>query len=371
MGLYKRGKAWWMTFVHEGRQVRRSTGTSDRRLAEAILGQIKVKIVEGRYFDTLEEKERTFAELMERYMAERGVRKASQGSCKGYLANLRTFFGLLTLAEITPKRIVEYKEKRYEDGVKPATINRELALMKHAFNVAMREWEWCRENPVCRVSMEKENNRRDRWLADSEETRLLKHAPPWLKEMVTFALHTGMRRGEILALTWDGVDFARNTVTVFRSKNGEPRTLPINQTVQTLLKRRAKVRPLQTNCVFSSSAHTPIDGANLRRAFNSAMEKAKIEDFHFHDLRHTFATRLVQAGVDIYKVQRLLGHKSPMMTQRYAHHCPDSLRDGVDILDRKEGNITKTSQSRVRANGAHLQVIENKVRPEGFEPPTS
>ena len=97
--------------------------------------------------------------------------------------------------------------------------------------------------------------------------------------------------------------------------------------------------------MFPSETHTPLESGHLRRAFRVALKKARIEDFHFHDLRHTFATRLVQAGVDIYKVQRLLGHKSPVMTQRYAHHYPESLRDGVDILDRLAGVSTNLAQS--------------------------
>lgn len=160
-----------------------------------------------------------------------------------------------------------------------------------------------------------------------------------------FALNTGMRRGEILSLTWKGVDLFRKTVTVFLSKNGERRTIPINETVFNLLKEKSKVRQLSTHLVFYSRAYSGINVHNLRRAFISVLSKTGIENFHFHDLRHTFATRLVQKGVDIYKVQRLLGHKTPTMTQRYAHHYPESLRDGVDVLDQEEKPITNLSQS--------------------------
>ena len=86
--------------------------------------------------------------------------------------------------------------------------------------------------------------------------------------------------------------------------------------------------------MFRSKAATPIESGHLRRSFRLALKKAGSDDFHFHDLRHIFATRLVQTGVELYKVQRLLGHKSPIMTQRYAHHYPESLRDGVEIMDR-------------------------------------
>ncbi len=351
MGLFKRGTVWWMSFTYHGRQVRKSTETADKRLAEAILATVKVKMVEGRYFDRFEEQTRTFAELMERYETEHVAKQASRRAIRSYIRNLLPVFGHLTLGDISPQRIVAYKQKRYADGVAPATINRELAAMKKAFNLAIREWEWCRENPVSRVSMEKEANTRDRWVTAEEEARLLEACPPWLGELVRFALHTGMRLGEILALTWRGVDLVRNTATVFQSKNGTRRTIPLNQTVRALLKGKAKVRALNTAQVFQSQAQTPLEANNIRRAFRRAVRQAEIEELHFHDLRHTFATRLVQAGVDLYRVQRLLGHQSPVMTQRYAHHSPESLRAGVELLDGGEPIITILAQSAGAAEG--------------------
>ncbi len=346
MGLFKRqGKVWWMNFMYHGRQVRRSTGTADRRLAESILAKVRVQIIEGRFFDVVGENTRTFDELMERYLNEHAARKSQPRHYRGYMNSLKSFFGGRLLAEITPKLIVEYKNGRYAAGLKPASINRELANLKKAFNLAVREWEWCRDNPVSRVSMERENNQRDRWLTFDEEARLLRVCAPWLRELVIFALHTGMRMGEILEQTWRWVDFSRRTITVFRSKNGERRTIPMNQTVLSVLKEKAKLRSLKTELVFCSKVFTPLEAGHLRRSFRLALRKAEIEDFHFHDLRHTFATNLVQAGVDLYKVQRLLGHKSPVMTQRYAHHYPESLREGVEILDRPASVSTTLAQS--------------------------
>ncbi|MDH5497629.1 MAG: site-specific integrase, partial [Nitrospira sp.] len=212
----------------------------------------------------------------------------------------------------------------------------------------------CTDNPVCRVSMERENNTRDRWLTVEEEQRLLPAVSPWLRDVMVFALNTGMRMGEILALTWAGVDLFRRTVTVFRSKNGERRTIPINSIVLDVLKRKHAARSRITDVVFHSQAGTVLDGSNIRRGLNAALKVAKIQDFHFHDLRHTFATRIVQAGVDLYKVQRLLGHKSPIMTQRYAHHYPESLREGVEALEAERSVSTKLAQSQVQANEASL-----------------
>src|SRR5262245_2594862 len=285
MGLVKRGKYWCMRFTYHGRQVRRSTGTTDRRLAEAILGKVRTQLVEGRFFDTLEERTRTFEELIERYLAEHAAKQSEPRHYHGYDKNLTTFFRGRTLIEITPKVIAEYKNTRYAAGLKPASINRELATLKKAFNLAVKEWEWCRENPVSRVSMEREYNKRDRWLSVEEETRLLQACAPWLHDLVLFALHTGMRMGEILELTWCGVDFTRRTVTVLRSKNGERRTIPVNDTVLSVLKQKSKVRSLRTDLVFCSHAFTPMESGHLRRAFRLALGKARIDDFHFHDLR--------------------------------------------------------------------------------------
>ncbi|MBX3335859.1 MAG: tyrosine-type recombinase/integrase [Nitrospira sp.] len=348
MGLAKRGNTWWMSFMYRGQQIRRSTGTSDKRLAEGILSKVKVQIIEGRFFEKQEAQERTLAELMDRYASEHAARRANHRRELTSIKNLTGFFGNPTLDHITPKLIVAYKNKRYTDGVKPATINRELATLKKAFNLARREWEWCTDNPVSRVSMERENNTRDRWLTVEEEQRLLQAVSPRLHDVIVFALNTGMRMGEILALTWAGVDLFRRTVTVFRSKNGERRTIPINSIVLDILKRKHAVRSRITDLVFHSQVGTALDGSNIRHGLNAALKMAKIQDFHFHDLRHTFATRIVQAGVDLYKVQRLLGHKSPMMTQRYAHHYPESLREGVEALEAGRSVSTKLAQSQVQ-----------------------
>lgn len=146
-------------------------------------------------------------------------------------------------------------------------------------------------------------------------------------------------------MTWEGVDLFRKTVTVFRSKNGERRTIPINGLVLNVLRRIVKVRSVKSDYVFPSETYTLLDDSHLRRAFRGAMKLCRIENFHFHDLRHTFATRLVQSGIDLYKVQCLLGHKSSIMTQRYAHHYPESLREGVEILERYNVHSTGGAQN--------------------------
>ena len=355
MGLFKRGQTWWMRFTYKGKQIRKSTETDDKKLATRIYQKVMGVVAEGKWFEKLPGEEKTFKEMVEKFEAEYFSKLRSFRGCKSYIKGLLSFFGDYTLSEISPSLINDFKTKRRAEGVKPATIHRQLDIMKRAFNLAIREWEWCEKNPVARVSLERLNNKRDRWLAFEEEEKLLQSCPAWLTEIVLFALNTGMRLGEILSLTWKGVDFFRRTITVFKSKNNERRTIPLNETALELLKAKGKVRSIKTDLVFHTQNHTAIDECNVGRAFRIALRKVGIQDFRFHDLRHTFATRMVQAGKDLYKVQVLLGHKTPIMTQRYAHHYPESLRDGVEVLDKikKEfsTNLAQSNENGVNLNG--------------------
>jgi integrase len=268
---------------------------------------------------------------------------------------------------ISPSGVSAYKVHLRKKGLASATINLYRGFLRHAFKKAVMEWEWVRENPVEKVPGERVRNARDRWLTLDEEKTLIDAcviyatgkgnvmtAHYWLQEIVIFALNTGMRQGEILSLSWPDVDLFKRTATVVRSKNGEKRTIPLNRKAFAVLKAKARGRNITEGYVFASDVGTKILARNLHRGFCAARKRTNIENFRFHDLRHTFATRLVQAGVDLYKVARLLGHKDIKMTQRYAHHYPESLRDGVEVLDGLElessTNIAQSKEKGLREN---------------------
>jgi integrase len=350
MGLFKRGPVWWMSFSYQGKQYRHSTETEDKKLAKRILDKIKGEIAEGKWFEKMAGEDKTFREMMDKYMVEHSARnktRRSHNRDKSLLAHLLESFGDLAIAEITPPLISEYKTKRRNEGAAPQTINNETSLMSHAFNLAIREWEWLRENPVKKVSKEKVNNLMERWLTLDEEKNLLTSSPKWLQEIITFAINTGLRLSEILDLKWRRVDLSRKTITLLEEqKNKGKDTLPLSEGALTVLKERARVRRGETELVFSTKNASRIGSRNLQRAFYSALKKSGIETLRFHDLRHTFATRLVQAGVDLYTVQKLGRWKSISMVMRYAHHYPESLRSGVEVLDRINGKvITNLAQS--------------------------
>jgi integrase len=359
MGLFKRNEIFWMDFMYHGGRIRRSTGTSNKRLAEAILGKVRAQIVEGQFFDKLDEQERTFGDMMERYLAERSILKAPKSLVRdgSALKHLLPVFGEKLLAEMTPKSLAAYKIQRRTEGAAAATTNKELQLVRHAFNLAVREWEWCRSNPMHKVKLETIHNQVDRWLTAEEEAMLLHASPAWLQEIIRFALNTGMRQGEILALQWQDVDLYRGILVVMKSKNHERRTIPLNNIVFNLLsEKKGGSRP--DGRVFVTGRGNPLRVRYLARTFTKARNRAGLMDFRFHDLRHTFASRLVQKGIDLYKVQRLLGHKTGLMTQRYAHHCPESLREGVRVLETPFMVGTNLTQTTISRDGQRCKTLE-------------
>ena len=226
-------------------------------------------------------------------------------------------------------------------------MNRELSLMKHAFNLALKEWDWVKENPCCRVKMERENNERERVLGYDEEERLLEACPQWLSEIIIFALDTGAREGEILTLNVKSIDPFRRVATILQSKTGQYKTIPLTSRVFEILKNKIKVRNLHHDLVFPSENGTKITASNLGRAFRKALKKVGIEDFKFHDLRHSYASRLVQSGIDPYTIQRLLGHKDPKMVQRYAHHSVESLRIAVEALEKMKSKSVEEKLAQI------------------------
>ncbi|WKZ15475.1 MAG: tyrosine-type recombinase/integrase [Candidatus Jettenia caeni] len=349
--MYKRSGVWWTSITYEGKRIWKSLETSDKKLAQAIEAKIRTEIVEGRYFEKTIGNNKTFHGMMEKFVKEHMPKLSAntQRSYASYLTHVRPFFSDSKLSSISPRMISEYKALRKSENAKPATINRELAMISKAFSLAVKEWEWVKENPVSKIPKEKENNERDRWLTEEEELRLLDNCATWLKDIIIFDLHTGLRQGELLDLQWNRVNLFRRTIIIQESKNGKPRTIPLNQIAISILTEKSKIRNIKNDLVFTSSVGTRIDQDNLRRVFEKVLQKAGIGNFHFHDLRHTFATRLAQKGVDIYTIAKLLGHKDIRMTQRYAHHCPESLRGAIQAIEASD-NLVTIKQNQIMSN---------------------
>lgn len=237
--------------------------------------------------------------------------------------------------------IAAHIARRRRAGIANATVNRELDTLSAAINYAVKHWDWPLPNPVRGMSL-KEPEGRLRWLTREEAQRLLTAADAGLNhvlgDFIRLALHTGMRMNELLGLEWSRVDFAERRLQLDgkHTKSGRRRMVPINETALQVLRRRAQWR--MRHCPRSPWVFAWESGARVKRLweqFHTARKRAGIEDFRIHDLRHTFASWLVSAGVPLTEVRDLLGHASIRETERYAHLAPGRLSQAVAVLDRQ------------------------------------
>ena len=220
--------------------------------------------------------------------------------------------------------------RRHKGTTKPraiATVNRYLDTLKASFLMAM-ENDKVERNPFRKIRKSKEENERMRYLSNEEEMRLFKALPKEYHPMVTVALNTGMRQGEQLTLKWEDVDFKNRIITVHHSKSGKKRYIPMNPwVVQTL-----QALPHMIGCPYVFYTSNGERRKQLPKGWEAYLANAKIQNFTWHDLRHTFASRLVMKGVPLYTVQGLLGHSTAEMTKRYAHLAPEYMANSVDLL---------------------------------------
>lgn len=320
-GIFFKDRAWWISWCCPfGHRHREKVGP--KGLAREEYQRRKVKARTESYCPRLAKPfpPMLFEDMAEKYLDWTRTNKRSYRSTKTALGHLIQTFKGKGLGEIRPQDVEAYKARRIA-GVKPSTVNRELALIRHLYNTAI-QWGYVERNPVQGVKLFRENNERIRYLSHDEEARLFAVLPEKYKAVITIALQTSLRMGEIRSLRWRDVSFETSTLTVARSKDGEVQRIPMNRIARETLERLPRTAPI----VF------PDLPRHLSERFLELADRAGLQDFHFHDLRHTYATRLRQAGVDIYKVKELMRHKDIRMTLRYAHIGAGELLEAVERL---------------------------------------
>jgi len=270
-------------------------------------------------------------ELKKRYLSfvshQRGV------ATKHYhFAHFTRAWGNPPIHSLTVDVLDQYRGRRRGEGVGAATINREMATLKHALSKAV-EWKLLRKTAreeLTAIKKYQEPDGRLRYLAgEADAERLLQASDSSLRPIVLTALHTGMRKGELLGLTWDLVDMTHGFIRLKQTKNGKARALPFNETLWSVFSG-LRTRP-DVPWVFHDTAGNR--WKDVRHPFEAACLSAGLTDFHFHDLRHTIASWLMMRGVPLATVSNLLGHTSPTMTLRYAHLSPKHLTSAVRVLD--------------------------------------
>lgn len=290
-------------------------------------------IREGRHFKTSEAKRHTLAELIDRYIRDilpQNPKKARD--CLLHLMWWKDAIGSHTLADVTPALIAECRDKLAGaitvrgKPYAPATVLRYMSALSHAFTTAVKEWGWIDDTPMRKVSKPSLPRGRVRFLSDDERPRLLKackeSSNPYLYSVVVFALSTGMRQGEIMGLTWDVVDLNRGRAILHETKNGERRAVAITGHALELMKEMNKVRRIDSKLIFPSKEISPQKKQkpmDLRTPWKTAVRKAELSDFKFHDLRHSAASYLAMNGASLAEIAEVLGHKTLQMVKRYAH----------------------------------------------------
>lgn len=304
-------------------------------------------IRERRYFSSSEAKKHTVKDLLGRYAKQIEKQNPKRLKDVGVIIEWwQSELGHVVIADLTKSTIVEcidalslrtVSTKTGERPISPARINRYVSVLSNACTYAVNEWEWLETNPLQKIRKLSEPKGRTRFLDEFERERLLKECKnsknPYLYIIVVIALSTGARKGEILNLRWKDINFSKNTITLYETKNGEIRSLPMAGHALELLKEHQKIWRIGTDLVFpSSNGKKP---AAIRDAWLAAIERAEIDDFRFHDLRHSAASYLAMNGATLAEIAEVLGHKTLQMVKRYAHHSDAHTSSVVASMNEK------------------------------------
>lgn len=334
-GVYEKipcSKIYWIRFADSTGKIRREKAGS-LSSANSLLAKRKTETLQGRKLpETLRIRQIRFEELADDALeySKANNAKDSYRVDKGRMKVLKKEFGSRVADSITPQEIDRWMAGTLSKRA-PATVNRYKALLSLTYRLGIANRKTT-TNPARLIRQRTENNARIRWLRSDEENRLrttLGEKYPLRLVELDIALNTGMRQGEQYSLAWDNVDFDLRILTVPRSKHGEKRHIPLNDSaLAAFLTAQQNSKP--GRAIFwnryGERLRTP------RQWFEESMKAAKILNFRWHDLRHTFASRLVMAGVDLRTVQQLMGHKTISMTLRYAHLAPEHQLGAVQKL---------------------------------------
>ncbi len=292
--------------------------------AKLLQGRLKAEQLQGRYFER--PKLVPFREMAKEYIDRVDILRRRKGDDKSRMDCWVQAFGDQDAKTITARQIERVLTQLADQKKKPATIARYLVVLKAVFNNAKR-LGILKDNPASCVQGPKVNNVLVRYLTDKQESELMKNLAEKYRSIVKIAINTGCRQGELLRLRWADLDWNVGVMTILETKIGESRRIPMNSIVQTILaKIKEQKNPAKEDCVF------PLDRRYLRRVFERAVMASGLSPFRFHDLRHTFATRLAMHGQNDRTIMALGGWKSPRMLDRYAHLAPAHLWTAVEGL---------------------------------------
>lgn len=325
MSLSKRGKTWWISFTTpSGERIRRSAETADKTQAQELHDKLKAE--SWRIAKLGDKPRRTWDEAAYKWLVETKLKKTHHDDV-AKISWLQQFFRGKYLDEITRDSIAKIGELKYK-ATSPATANRLLALIRSIFRKAALDWEWIDKPPV--IKLYREAKCRVRYLTPLQANALLQALPDHLADMVKFSLATGLRRANVTQLDWSQVDIARRVAWIHgdQAKAGKPIHVTLNDTAIGVLTKQIGKSP---NTVFTYKGK-PVTQVNTK-AWYKALERAGIENFRWHDLRHTWASWLTQQGVPLNVIQEMGAWESADMVKRYAHLAPEQFAKHARVVD--------------------------------------
>jgi len=335
MGVYRRTDSdiYWMSLVIDGKRVRRDTGVQDRRVAEEIFAAWQVQVARARWLGLpAPTPQHTVQELVTEYLANVTPRKAPASQKRDHvvLTRFRKRWGTLALNQLSNKTVEDYLTERLH-SVTLATASKELGVLKSAYARAIR-WDWVSTTPFRGIALNQEGEERVRWLTEAEEARLVRAAAPWLREFILVGLDTGLRRSNLVGLQWSWLHEQGTVLIVPRPLVKAKKAtvmIPLTTQAATIIQRQ----PRQGPHVFTQPNGQAYSVDQVGMAVIRTAKDAQLPGVSLHTLRHTFVSRLVQAGRPLPEVAALAGHRDIKMTLRYAHLAPSHLRAGIQALE--------------------------------------
>lgn len=318
MSLKRKNGYWWVDITYLGERVRKSTKTKVKHEAQRFHDQILEELWKNKKLKSIPKK--TWMDAVVRWMEE-SEHKRSLETDKYHLAWLDPYLRTKLLMNIDDNLIEYLAHEKEKTGVRPSSVNRVLELIRAILNKAHKEWKWLDSVPC--VRMRKFENKRLRWLTSKEADRLLNELPPHLKAMAAFTLATGLRQSNVTELQWSEVDLERRHALVHpdESKTKKAIPVPLNAQAIEILEKQKGEHPIY---VFTYMGRTVRKCST--RAWHNALSRARIKDFKWHDLRHTWASWHVQNGTSLHELQQLGGWSDYDTVLRYAHLSSDHLQ---------------------------------------------
>lgn len=337
----ERGRAWYVSYVDAGgtRRKRKVEAYTETQ-ALAALRIIKTREERDKLLGIRTQTEDSLADLLKRFKA---YQKSRVGPATLIRLNGVVSVLVANLPEkaraLTRKDVADYIAMRSET-VAPGTIFKEVTVLKHALRIAVEDWQMLHTNVAQGAKLPKSTQGRTRYLSPSELKAVLEAAPDWLRAPIALAVATGMRRGEVLGLRWTDVDVLGRRLYLRETKNGTLRVLALNDLALRVLD---SIPSDGIGPVFPG-----LDPMRLTDNTRHLFKRLGIEDASYHSLRHTAASWMVMGGVDLYAVGQMLGHKTPLMTQRYAHLSPEYMQLAANKLDVALGDILPSNSGTPR-----------------------